>query len=99
MSGARRGEENIAAASAVTVRRAGLALGAACTGLAANAGGSRTAWRTPKPKALADTGGTWCGNALRFATKEEAHVTDLARRWTSVPATRVIESDDEPNAG
>jgi predicted MFS family arabinose efflux permease len=39
MSGAKHGEENIAAASVVTVQQAGLALGAACAGLVANAGG------------------------------------------------------------
>lgn len=38
----------------------------------------------------------FCGNALRFATREEAqaNVEDLAMRWTSVVETRVDESDD-----
>ena len=39
MSGAKRGEENIAAASAATVQQAGIALGAAVAGLVANASG------------------------------------------------------------
>jgi MFS family permease len=39
MSGAKRGEENIAAASAATVQQAGIALGAATAGLVANASG------------------------------------------------------------
>jgi predicted MFS family arabinose efflux permease len=39
MSGAKGGEENIAAASAATVQQAGIALGAAIAGLVANANG------------------------------------------------------------
>ena len=39
MSGAKGGEENIAAASAATVQQAGIALGAAIAGLVANASG------------------------------------------------------------
>jgi len=39
MSGAKGGEENIAAASAATVQQAGIALGAATAGLVANASG------------------------------------------------------------
>jgi len=39
MSGAKSGEENIAAASAATVQQAGIALGAATAGLVANASG------------------------------------------------------------
>jgi MFS family permease len=39
MSGAKTGEENIAAASAATVQQAGIALGAAMAGLVANASG------------------------------------------------------------
>ena len=39
MNGAKGGEENIAAASAATVQRAGIALGAAIAGLVANASG------------------------------------------------------------
>jgi hypothetical protein len=39
MSGAKGGEEDIAAASAATVQQAGIALGAAIAGLVANASG------------------------------------------------------------
>ena len=40
--------------------------------------------------------GKWSGNATRFATHDEAeqYVNDLMLRWTSVVATRVIESTD-----
>ena len=45
---------------------------------------------------IADGSGKWCGNALRFATREEAeqYVGDLANRWTLVRETRVVESGD-----
>lgn len=49
-----------------------------------------------KPEVIADSSGEWCGNALRFATRDEAerYVIDLSYRWTAVRDTRVIESDD-----
>jgi hypothetical protein len=52
-----------------------------------------------KPEVIADTSGEWCGNALRFATREEAeaNVRDLMMRWFAVRETRVIESDDPVN--
>ena len=52
-----------------------------------------------KPEVIADNSGKWCGNALRFATKEEAeaNVLDLSYRWTSVRDTRVVESDEPVN--
>jgi hypothetical protein len=52
-----------------------------------------------KPEVIADNSGQWVGNALRFATREEAEaqVRDLAWRWTSVRDTRVVESDDSVN--
>jgi hypothetical protein len=52
--------------------------------------------RSFKPEVIADSTGKWCGNALRFATREEAesYVHDLMMRWTAVRDTRVIESDD-----
>ena len=55
-----------------------------------------TSW---KPEVIADMSGEWCGNALRFATKEEAeaNVRDLASRWLLVTDTRVIPSDDPVN--
>lgn len=45
---------------------------------------------------VADSSGEFCGNALRFATREEAevYVADLKRRWTLVTSTRVVRSDD-----
>jgi hypothetical protein len=52
-----------------------------------------------KPEVIADSSGQWCGNALRFATREEAeaNVKDLERRWILVRETRVVESDDPVN--
>lgn len=51
------------------------------------------------PQVIADSSGTWAGNSLRFATREEAEksVADLKSRWLLVRETRVIESADEPN--
>lgn len=51
------------------------------------------------PEVVADSSGKWCGNNLRFATKEEAeqNVFDLAMRWYAVRDTRVVESDDPVN--
>ena len=52
-----------------------------------------------KPEVVADFTGKWVGNALRFATKEEAeaNVANLAWRWTLVRDTRVVECDDPVN--
>lgn len=52
-----------------------------------------------KPEVIADSSGKWFGNALRFATKEEAekNVANLALRWTSVVDTRVVECDEPVN--
>lgn len=52
-----------------------------------------------KPEVQADDTGTWTGNALRFATKEEAetYVSDLQARWMLVRATRVVQSEDPVN--
>ena len=49
-----------------------------------------------KPEVITRVGGEWAGNAVRFATREEAraYVYDLAMRWTLVIDTRVVESDD-----
>jgi hypothetical protein len=51
------------------------------------------------PEVIADSSGKFFGNALRFATHDEAeaNVRDLAMRWFAVRETRVVESDDEPN--
>ena len=52
-----------------------------------------------KPEVIADSSGVWCGNALRFATRQEAeaNVQDLMMRWFAVRETRVVESDDPVN--
>lgn len=52
-----------------------------------------------KPEVIADSGGKWAGNALRFATRAEAeaNVANLAARWLLVRDTRVVESDDPVN--
>lgn len=52
-----------------------------------------------KPEVIADSSGKWVGNALRFATREEAeaNVMDLSMRWMMVRETRVVESDDPVN--
>jgi len=52
-----------------------------------------------KPEVIADSSGKWCGNALRFATREEAegNARDLMNRWMLVTDTRAVESDDPVN--
>jgi hypothetical protein len=52
-----------------------------------------------KPEVIADSSGKFYGNALRFATREEAeaNVKDLEMRWFAVRDTRVVESDDPVN--
>lgn len=52
-----------------------------------------------KPEVQTDNSGNWYGNALRFATEEEAlaNARDLSMRWTLVRDYRASESDDEPN--
>jgi len=52
-----------------------------------------------KPEVIADSSGKWAGNALRFATREEAEaqVFDLSCRWMLVRETRVVECDDPVN--
>lgn len=48
---------------------------------------------------IADDSGEWVGNAVRFATREEAsyYASDLFSRWTLVRETRVVESPDSVN--
>lgn len=48
---------------------------------------------------MVSTGGEFAGNALRFATREEAEQSarDLAMRWTLVKDYRVDESSDPVN--
>ena len=52
-----------------------------------------------KSEVIADGSG-WAGNGLRFATHDEAqaYVVDLARRWTLVVETRVVECNEPVNA-
>lgn len=52
------------------------------------------------PEVIADSSGKWCGNGLRFATKQEAldNVYDLASRWFMVRETRVVEMSDAVTA-
>jgi hypothetical protein len=49
-----------------------------------------------KPQVIADSSGNWAGNALRFATKEEADANgrNLMMRWLAVREVRSVESDD-----
>ena len=51
------------------------------------------------PEVIADSSGKWCGNALRFATRDEAerNVRDLMGRWLLVTDTRVVPSTDPVN--
>lgn len=55
-------------------------------------------WK-PEVKVTGEAETDWNGNALRFATKEEAeaYVRDLMMRWLLVTDTRVVESDDRIN--
>jgi len=52
-----------------------------------------------KPEVIADNSGVWTGNALRFATKEEAeaYARDLYSRWTSVREIRAVEDKHRVN--
>jgi hypothetical protein len=52
-----------------------------------------------KPEVQTDSSGKWYGNALRFATKEEAeaNVAALKWNWTLVLDTRVVECEDPVN--
>lgn len=52
-----------------------------------------------KPEFIADGSGTWAGNALRFATREEAegYAAALADRWMAVREHRAVESDEPVN--
>jgi hypothetical protein len=52
-----------------------------------------------KPEVIADSSGTWTGNALRFGTEQEArdYADELSCRWTAVREFRVIPSEDPVN--
>jgi len=46
-----------------------------------------------KVEVIADNSGKWCGNAMRYETKEEAETAakDLASRWILVREWRVVK--------
>lgn len=48
-----------------------------------------------KIEVIADSSGQWAGNAMRYATQEEAEAAarDLASRWVLVREWRVVECD------
>jgi hypothetical protein len=52
-----------------------------------------------KPEVQTDITGKWYGNALRFATQDEAYnsARDLSMRWTLVLDYRATESEDPVN--
>jgi hypothetical protein len=54
-----------------------------------------------KAEVIADSSGQWCGNGMRFATREEAqrYAASLAFRWTAVRDWRVVECADEVTEG
>ena len=49
-----------------------------------------------RPEVIADSGGKWTPNGLRFRTREAAlaYALDLSMRWTAVRDTHVVECDD-----
>ncbi len=68
-------------------------------GVKVEVGAAVQACRSYAAEVIADASGKWCGNALRFATREEAEVyaRDLFSRWTLVKEFRVVESADPVN--
>lgn len=52
-----------------------------------------------KPEVQTDNTGKWYGNALRFATYNEAHdnARDLSLRWFAVRDFRATECDEPVN--
>lgn len=52
-----------------------------------------------KPEVQVNGADVWSGNALVFATKEEAekNVRNLEMRWLLVTGTRVVETDAPVN--
>jgi len=48
---------------------------------------------------IAERNGTWTGNDIRVATREEGerYAQDLAYRWLAVREWRVVESSDPVN--
>lgn len=60
---------------------------------------SKMAEKSWKPEVIADASGSWCSNALRFATEAEAFDSALAlsMRWTMVRDFRATVSEDPVN--
>lgn len=56
----------------------------------------KMSWK-PEVRIVGESG--WHGNALRFATEQEAreNASDLSRRWMLVNGTRAVESDEPVN--
>lgn len=52
-----------------------------------------------KVDVIADDSGDWVANGMRFPTYHQAVVysIDLARRWSAVRQTRIVESTEPPN--
>ncbi len=52
-----------------------------------------------KPEVQTDSTGKWYGNALCFATEQEAidNAKDLSYRWYAVRNTRAVQSDEPVN--
>ena len=52
-----------------------------------------------KPEVVVDSSDKWYGNALRFATRAEAHANahDLTQRWLAVRDYRATRSRDPVN--
>jgi len=52
-----------------------------------------------KPMVQTDSTGKWYGNALRFATQDEAEQSalNLVGRWMAVREHTTVESDDPVN--
>ena len=52
-----------------------------------------------KVEIIADDTGQWEGDALRFATEQEAlaYARDLELRWSAVRAKRIVKTDDPVN--
>jgi len=53
--------------------------------------------RVFRVEVIADASGHWCGNALKFATREEAkeYARNLFARWTLVREWRVIDTEND----
>lgn len=61
--------------------------------------GTRPTCQSYAVEVIADGSGQFCGNAIRFPTREAAkeYAIDLHARWTAVREWRVVESTDPVN--